>query len=90
MGVCPEDDDGNAASRPEPRQQQSRQPQPQRISDDQYNILVTLLEQTGTDVVRFNGHYGVDKTRDLPAAAYDHAYRLLSDRLNPPADRKAA
>lgn len=86
VGVCPEDDDGNAASRPAPRQEQ----RVERISDDQRNILMTLAEQSGADMRGFCTFYKIGSLPELPADRFQHAKTQLEKKLGDKAQQKAA
>lgn len=76
VGVCPEDDDGNAASRPAPRQEQVA-----RITDDQRNTLMTLAEQSGADMKGFCTFYKISALPELPADRFQHAKTMLERKL---------
>jgi hypothetical protein len=87
VGVCPEDDDGNAASAPRGRQIEAVE---SLISEDQRNILMTMAEQSGADMRGFCTYYKIEALPDLPAARYDHAFALLTKKLNEKTERIAA
>lgn len=79
VGVCPEDDDGNAASAPKSRTVEAVEA---TISDEQRNILFTLAEQSGADMRGFCQYYRIDALPALPAARFDHAKAMLTKKLN--------
>lgn len=83
VGVCPEDDDGNAASRPADRREQASS----RISDDQRNILMTLAEQSGADMKGFCTFFRIKALPELEAADFGKAKAMLDKKL---ADKSAA
>ena len=72
FGVCPEDDDGNAASKPEPL-----------ISEDQRLELQGLIEATATNIVAFCQHYKIKALPELTASKFAHAEKRLKDKLIP-------
>ena len=78
VGVCPEDDDGNAASRPAPRQEQ----RVERISDDQRHILMTLSEQSGADIKGFCKFFRIDALPELSTADFPRAKAMLEKKLS--------
>jgi hypothetical protein len=61
-----------------------------RISDDQRNILMTMAEQSGADMRGFCTYYKIEALPELPAARYDHAFALLTKKLNEKTERIAA
>lgn len=73
VGVCPEDDDGNAASRQAPRQEVTEA----RINDDQRSILMTLAQASGADMREFCTFYRIGALPELPAARFEHAKGAL-------------
>lgn len=56
-GIAPEDDDGNAASAAPPKQQQ--RPQTRPITADEYQAMVSLMDETNTTDEAFAKHLGV-------------------------------
>jgi len=68
FGVCPEDDDGNAASKPAPQRQEA---QPDRINDEQLAVLQGLTSEAGTDLKSLCTFYKIQALPELPATAYD-------------------
>ncbi len=65
-----EDDDGNAASKPEPT-----------ISEDQRFELQGMIEATGTNIAAFCQHYKIKALPELPASKYAHAEKNLKSKL---------
>lgn len=86
VGVCPEDDDGNAASQRGPQ----RQEQPQTINDDQRNILTTLASSAGADMKGFCTFFRIDALPHLPAAKYEQAKAMLEKKLAQKSEAEAA
>jgi hypothetical protein len=76
VGVCPEDDDGNAAS------QRGAQQQVATINDDQRSILMTLAERSGADMKGFCTFYRIDSLPGLPADKFPAAKAMLEKKLN--------
>lgn len=76
VGVCPEDDDGNAASRPTQQQRTEA-----RIDDGQRHQLMTLAEQAGADMKGFCTFFKIDSLPELPATQFQQAYTMLSKKL---------
>lgn len=76
VGVCPEDDDGNAASRPAPQQRNEA-----RIDDGQRHQLMTLAEQAGADMKGFCTFFKIGSLPELPASQFEQAYNMLSKKL---------
>lgn len=74
FGVCPEDDDGNAAAKA------PRDPDP-RISDEQRGVLFDLAQKSGADMKGFCTYYKVESLPELPATKYDHAKAMLEKKL---------
>lgn len=76
FGVCPEDDDGNAASRPTPE----KKAEP-LISDEQRMDLQGLIEGTGSNIIAFCQFYKIASLPELPASKFDHAKKSLMNKL---------
>lgn len=72
FGVPVEDDDGNAAV----ASQQSA-----KIDDNQWAMLVQLLEATNADTRKFCQAFGVASVKDLPASAFAKAESQLNRKL---------
>lgn len=83
FGVCPEDDDGNAAART-PRNEEPAE----TLSEDQFRELADLVERTNTDLVPLCQYYGVDALKHLPADRFEHCRGTLTKKL--PSQKKAA
>lgn len=77
FGVPVEDDDGNAASAPAPRQQSA----PKFISDDQWAELTALMQASNADVAGFCKAYKVESVKALPADAFAQAKAQLQRKL---------
>lgn len=74
FGVCPEDDDGNAAS------QLNRTPRNDTgevVSRSQADELIKLAGEVGADVRRFCGYLKVPALADLPALRFQEAKDAL-------------
>lgn len=62
-----EDDDGNAGGA-------------KNITDEQASTLYDKIEEARADLGKFIAHFGVAAVEDLPASAYDKAYRMLTQK----------
>jgi len=78
FGVCPEDDDGNAAVKAPPARQEAAE---DRINEDQRATLLTLANQSGADMKGFCTYYQIASLPELPAARYGHAKAMLDKKL---------
>lgn len=89
FGVCPEDDDGNAASKPAPQRQEAA---PDRINEEQLAVLQTLTSEAGTDLKNLCTFYKIQSLPELPATAYDALVAKLKKDIakKAPAMREAA
>ena len=74
FGVPVEDDDGEAARK-------TPQQAPETVDDNQWAMLVQLIETTGTDTRKFCEAYKIDNLRALPAAAFPKAKGPLEKKL---------
>jgi hypothetical protein len=83
FGVCPEDDDGNAAVRTPPQ----REAPSSRITEDQRATLLTLAQQGGADMKGFCRFFKIDSMPELPAEHYAKAKAMLEKKL---AEKQAA
>lgn len=87
VGVCPEDDDGNAASEPQ-RQNGTREPRPVgNIDEKQLAELTALAQEVNANVGAFCDYLRVKSLSDLPVSRYQEAVRALQAKRN---QRKAA
>jgi len=77
FGVCPEDDDGNAASKSAPAKAESAN----RISDEQRASLLTLSNQAGADMKGFCRFFQIESLPELPADYYDQAKAMLEKKI---------
>lgn len=75
FGVCPEDDDGNAATASAPPQQNAA-----GINKDQLAKIQAEVDRTGTDIQAMCAHYKVDALAHLPAGKFDAAMKALSKK----------
>lgn len=66
--------------------------QPDPISDDQRDQLMTLASQSGADMKAFCTYYQIGSLRDLPAIRFTHAKTMLEKKLSEKAqpEREAA
>lgn len=77
FGVCPEDDDGNAAAASAPKQAKADEGMP----SDAWAKLVQLGEASGTQVGELIKRFGVKNLRLLAPKQYDEAIELMTSRL---------
>lgn len=77
FGVCPEDDDGNAASKPAPNEEVAL------IDETQRSELQALIEATASDIVAFCKFYKVGSLPELPVSKFAHAQKSLKNKLTP-------
>lgn len=75
VGVCPEDDDGNAASQRGNARNDTAEP---RINEDQRLELMGLASAQNTDMKAFCTFYKIDSLPELPASKYAHAKAALT------------
>jgi hypothetical protein len=87
FGVCPEDDDGNAAS-----QLRKVDPAPtgEVISKAQVSELQALAGEVGADVRKFCGYMKVPSLADLPSNQFARAKSALEAKRKPADERIAA
>lgn len=78
VGICPEDDDGNAASKPTPREQASND---ELLDDAQRAELFALAEQSRVDLKAFCTFYKIDALAHLPRSKFDHAKNALAKKI---------
>ena len=71
FGVCPEDDDGNAASKPAPKDEVAL------IDETQRSELQALIEATASDIVAFCKFYKVGSLPELPVSKFAHSQESL-------------
>lgn len=81
FGVCPEDDDGNAASKSAPEQAAT-------VNEEQVRELQDLVERTNTDLKPLCEYYKIEALPKLPAARFEHCRSTLTAKL--PSQKKAA
>jgi hypothetical protein len=75
VGVCPEDDDGNAASRGTPRNDARDE---DRITEAQRVELMALAAGKNTDMKAFCTFYKINALPELPASKFAHAKAALT------------
>lgn len=78
VGVCPEDDDGNAASA---KGVTTNDTPVIRIAEDQRTELMGYADATNTDMKAFCGYYRIGSLAELPAARFDHAKAMLLKKM---------
>jgi hypothetical protein len=82
FGVPAEDDDGNAAVKSAPRNGHANDRNGNGVIDEaQFAMLVTLIEQSGTDTRAFCEHFKVPSVKALPASRFDDARTALEIKL---------
>lgn len=81
VGVCPEDDDGNAASELHLRQNGTREQRPTGdIDEDQFATLTAIIDEVGANLETFCEYLKVRSLRELPAFQYQGALRALEQK----------
>lgn len=78
FGVAPDDDDGNAASKPNGAENNAPS---KPITKAQLTELQSLVSQTGTDTEALCNFYKIGALPELPAHRFDHAKSVLEKRL---------
>lgn len=90
FGVCPEDDDGNAAVKQVPQRAEPAD----RIDDEQRGVLLALASQSGADMKGFCTFFRIGALPELPASSYADAKAMLDKKLAQkqamPADKRLA
>lgn len=84
VGIAPEDDDGNAASKPNGAANDAGKAKAnvRKINGDQLAKLEQLIPAAKLPPARFNQSYGIERTSDLPADRFDEAEERLNSRLS--------
>ena len=77
FGVPVEDDDGNAASAPAPRQQATPSP----INEEQWAEVTALMQATNTDAGKFCKAFGIQSVKALTVDALPKAKAQLQRKL---------
>jgi hypothetical protein len=75
FGVCPEDDDGNAAVKTVPMGSGSMSAA--FVTDDQVATLQALAEEVGADVPKFCNYLKVKTLSGIPASRYNEAVSAM-------------
>lgn len=75
FGVCPEDDDGNAASKPAPQEKVAL------IDETQRSELQALIETSGADIQGICKAYKITALNKLQASDFDRLRRQLDKKL---------
>lgn len=88
FGVCPEDDDGNAAAASAPVQQRPQQKpapapadEPKGMPDAEWSKLVALAKASGTSAQEMIEQFKVNNLRLLNQDQYATAIAFMNDRL---------
>lgn len=77
VGVCPVDDDGNAAAKARP--QAVADAPSAAITAEQVKVLQQALENAGRDVAKFCAYAKIDALPDLPAARFAGALKAIEE-----------
>lgn len=83
FGVCPEDDDGNAAAQSSPQRQQST---PARINAEQLNKMQAEIARTGTEAAAICNGYHIKALAELNASQFAQAMSALRQRPAAPSE----
>lgn len=70
-GIAPEDDDGNAAAKAAPKQEEKR------MSADLFQKIQKMIEETGTDEDKFCAYFKVEHLHDMTAQQAADALAML-------------
>lgn len=82
-GIAPEDDDGNAAAKAAPKQEEKR------MSADLFQKIQKMIEETGTDEDKFCAYFKVEHLHDMTAQqAADALAMLMKKRVSQVAAEK--
>jgi len=82
-GIAPEDDDGNAASKPQQRANAPAPAQPAKLNAKQIEHITSLINETETDFAAFmqwmskGAGFECKSLADAPAGSYTHAIKQL-------------
>ena len=76
FGVCPEDDDGNAASQRPQRPQPSRE----KITPEQVKELLALIEKNERDLVNLCLYLKINNLGELPVSEFERVRTAVSKR----------
>ena len=76
FGVCPEDDDGNAAVRNLPANSNNGD----TINDAQIREVYALIKETGSDEGKFLKHIRYDRVADIYVADFDRVIAALNSK----------
>lgn len=83
FGVCPEDDDGNAAAKSVPQREQVA---PAHINAQQLAKIQAEIDRTGTDIQAICKGYGVKALAQLNAGQFAQAMSALRQRPDAPTE----
>ena len=76
FGVCPEDDDGNAASQAPQRNQKSNE----KITPAQVTELLELIEKNERDLVNLCLYLKINSLSEMPASEYPRIKAIVSQK----------
>lgn len=76
FGVCPEDDDGNAASQAPQRNQKSNE----KITPAQVTELLELIEKNERDLVNLCLYLKINNLSEMPASEYPRIKSIVSQK----------
>lgn len=79
-GIAPEDDDGNAAAKAAPKDEQKDAPK-KPMTIEQFDALSKLIEDTGTDPDKLCTYMKVQSLHDLDAAGAEHVMAILRKKV---------
>lgn len=89
VGVCPEEEDGIAASDLPLRLASTREPRPMGpIDEDQLAALTALADEVNADHQALCAYLRIPSLKELPASQYEAALRALEQKRSSP--RRAA
>lgn len=80
LGLSPEDDDGNAAVRPNGKASNDTG---EVIDDHQWATLTQLIEASNSDTRRFCAYMGVSSLKDIRVADFARAVSALQSKIKP-------
>lgn len=80
-GIAPEDDDGNAAAKSQPKAEDKKPAPPKRISAEQFQTISAKIEAAGVDADKIAAAYKVDHLHELTLADYESAMRRLEKTI---------
>ncbi len=82
FGVCPDDDDGNAAVKARPAQDKYQEPKIDLITDEQRGDLISLTEGYGINVIDVCKFYKIKDYREIPADEFENVKMQLQKQFD--------